>query len=43
MSSLEILDVITYVCAVLGGLLLFLCVVLASILIYLQCRHACPL
>ena len=38
MSNLEVINLITYVCAVLGGCLLFLCVILASILIYLQCR-----
>ncbi len=39
MSSLEVIDLVTYVCAALGGILLLLCIILATILIYLQCRQ----
>ena len=38
MSSLELINLVTYICAGLGGVLLILCLVLASILIYLTCR-----
>lgn len=39
MNSLDWINLITYICAVLGGILLFLCIILACFFIYFQCRR----
>ena len=37
MDSLALIQLITYICAILGGILLLLCIVLAAFFIYFQC------
>ena len=39
METLDLITVVTYVCAILGGILLFICVLLALFILYLQCKN----
>ena len=40
---MEIVDLVTYICAALGGVLLLLCIILAAIFLYSVCRkNLCP-
>ena len=40
---MDLINVIIYVCASLGGVLLLLCIILASFFIYSYCKkHFCP-
>ena len=39
--NLELIEIITYTCAGLGGVLLFLCIILASFIIYGFCKRYC--
>ena len=41
--DMEIVDLVTYICAALGGVLLLLCIILAAIFLYSVCRkNLCP-
>ena len=41
--DMDLINVIIYVCASLGGVLLLLCIILASFFIYSYCKkHFCP-
>ena len=41
--DLDLINVITYVCAALGGVLLLLCIILAAFFVYSACKkHFCP-
>ena len=41
--DMEIVDLVTYICAALGGVLLLLCIILAAIFLYSVCKkNLCP-
>ncbi|TRY80364.1 hypothetical protein TCAL_02999 [Tigriopus californicus] len=43
MDSLDLVTIITYICGILGGILLVLCIVLAFLFIVVQCKaYFCP-